>query len=169
MDVTSSHAVAKCRIYICLPWFVTFLLYFFNYFIFNFRRTWRTWRPEKRNRICRRLRRRFLRGSSSSWTEKRPENIWLLSSGEEAALHVLTQRDNREATTSISRCLVLCASPSQTRCFGGQVSWDKSVCIGSTYDVTDETITHQVVDRPNVDKQYINRYLFTLYFFYSFL
>lgn len=44
------------------------------------------------------------------------------------------------------------------RCFGGQVSWDKSVCIGSTYDVTDETITHQIVDRPNVDKQYINRY-----------
>lgn len=44
------------------------------------------------------------------------------------------------------------------RCFGGQMSWDKSVCIGSTYDVTDETITHQIVDRPNVDKQYINRW-----------
>lgn len=44
------------------------------------------------------------------------------------------------------------------RCFGGQVSWDKSVCIGSTYDVTDETITHQIVDRPNIDKQYISRY-----------
>lgn len=44
------------------------------------------------------------------------------------------------------------------RCFGGQVSWDKSVCIGSTYEVTDETITHQIVDRPNIDKQYINRY-----------
>ncbi|CAG08540.1 unnamed protein product, partial [Tetraodon nigroviridis] len=44
------------------------------------------------------------------------------------------------------------------RCFGGQVSWDKSICIGSTYEMTDETITHQIVDRPNVDKQYINRY-----------
>lgn len=44
------------------------------------------------------------------------------------------------------------------RCFGGEVSWDKSICIGSTYEVTDETITHQIVDRPNVDKQYINRY-----------
>ncbi|XP_037339292.2 pescadillo [Pungitius pungitius] len=44
------------------------------------------------------------------------------------------------------------------RCFGGEVSWDKSVCIGSTYDVTDETITHQIVDRPHIDKQYINRY-----------
>lgn len=44
------------------------------------------------------------------------------------------------------------------RCFGGEVSWDKSVCIGSTFEVTDETITHQIVDRPNIDKQYINRY-----------
>ncbi|XP_056139734.1 pescadillo [Lampris incognitus] len=44
------------------------------------------------------------------------------------------------------------------RCFGGEVSWDKSLCIGATYDMTDETITHQIVDRPNVDKQYINRY-----------
>ncbi|XP_030647200.1 pescadillo isoform X1 [Chanos chanos] len=44
------------------------------------------------------------------------------------------------------------------RCFGGQVSWDKSLCIGSTYDVTDETITHQIVDRPSIEKQYINRY-----------
>ncbi|KAF1389108.1 hypothetical protein PFLUV_G00070030 [Perca fluviatilis] len=44
------------------------------------------------------------------------------------------------------------------RCFGGEVSWDKSVCIGSTYEVTDETITHQIVDRPNIGKQYINRY-----------
>lgn len=43
------------------------------------------------------------------------------------------------------------------RCFGGEVSWDKSVCMGSTYDVTDETITHHIVDRPNMDKQYINR------------
>jgi len=44
------------------------------------------------------------------------------------------------------------------RCFGAQVSWDKSVCIGGTFDVTDETITHQIVDRPDMDKQYLNRY-----------
>lgn len=44
------------------------------------------------------------------------------------------------------------------RCFGAEVSWDKSACIGATYEVTDETITHQIVDRPNVEKQYINRY-----------
>lgn len=50
--------------------------------------------------------------------------------------------------------LSVVASP---RCFGGEVSWDKSIYIGSTYEVTDETITHQIVDRPNADKQYINR------------
>ncbi|XP_054629415.1 pescadillo [Dunckerocampus dactyliophorus] len=44
------------------------------------------------------------------------------------------------------------------RCFGGEVSWDRSVCIGSPYDVTDETITHHIVDRPSIDKVYINRY-----------
>uniref|UniRef100_A0A673Y5W2 Pescadillo homolog n=1 Tax=Salmo trutta TaxID=8032 RepID=A0A673Y5W2_SALTR len=44
------------------------------------------------------------------------------------------------------------------RCFGAEVSWDKSLCIGGTYEVTDETITHQIVDRPDMDKQYINRY-----------
>lgn len=44
------------------------------------------------------------------------------------------------------------------RCFGGEVSWDKSVCIGGAYEMKDETITHHVVDRPNIDKQYINRY-----------
>lgn len=44
------------------------------------------------------------------------------------------------------------------RCFGGEVSWEKTSCIGSTYDVTDQTITHQITDRPTVDKTYISRY-----------
>ncbi|KAL8180543.1 UNVERIFIED_CONTAM: mRNA-binding ribosome synthesis protein [Gekko kuhli] len=44
------------------------------------------------------------------------------------------------------------------RCFGGEVSWDKSVCIGATYDVTDPAITHQIVDRPNIGKEVIGRY-----------
>nr|XP_056715291.1 pescadillo homolog [Euleptes europaea] len=44
------------------------------------------------------------------------------------------------------------------RCFGGKVSWDKSVCIGATYDVTDPAITHQIVDRPNIEKEVIGRY-----------
>ncbi|NXO55386.1 PESC protein, partial [Aramus guarauna] len=44
------------------------------------------------------------------------------------------------------------------RCFGGQVSWDKSLCIGATYDVSDPSITHQIVDRPRVERQVVGRY-----------
>lgn len=44
------------------------------------------------------------------------------------------------------------------RCFGAEVSWDKSLFVGATFDETDETITHQIVDRPHVEKQYISRY-----------
>ncbi|CAH2001941.1 unnamed protein product [Acanthoscelides obtectus] len=44
------------------------------------------------------------------------------------------------------------------RCFGGEVSWDKDMFIGSTFDENDESITHQIVDRPSIDKQYISRY-----------
>uniref|UniRef100_A0A336LZN7 Pescadillo homolog n=1 Tax=Culicoides sonorensis TaxID=179676 RepID=A0A336LZN7_CULSO len=43
------------------------------------------------------------------------------------------------------------------RCFGGKVSWDKNIFIGATFDEDDETITHQIVDRPNLDKKYISR------------
>jgi len=44
------------------------------------------------------------------------------------------------------------------RCFGGEVSWDKLLFVGSTFEETDETITHQIVDRSSMDKQYISRY-----------
>ncbi|XP_009700916.1 PREDICTED: pescadillo homolog [Cariama cristata] len=44
------------------------------------------------------------------------------------------------------------------RCFGGQVSWDKSLCIGATYDMNDPSITHQIVDRPRVEQQIVGRY-----------
>lgn len=43
------------------------------------------------------------------------------------------------------------------RCFGGKVSWDKHLFVGSTFDETDESITHQIVDRPSLTKQYISR------------
>lgn len=43
------------------------------------------------------------------------------------------------------------------RCFGGKVSWDKHLFVGSTFDETDETITHQIVDRPSLSNQYISR------------
>ncbi|KAK4875250.1 hypothetical protein RN001_011672 [Aquatica leii] len=44
------------------------------------------------------------------------------------------------------------------RCCGGDVSWDKTLFVGSTFDEDDETITHQIADRPIIDKQYISRY-----------
>lgn len=44
------------------------------------------------------------------------------------------------------------------RSFGGQVSWDSCLGFGSSYAETDETITHQIVDRDNVEKKYLNRH-----------
>lgn len=43
------------------------------------------------------------------------------------------------------------------RCLGGEVSWDKTLFVGSTFDESDESITHQIADRPKIDKQYISR------------
>ena len=43
------------------------------------------------------------------------------------------------------------------RCFSGNVSWDKDVAVGSTYQEDDPTITHHIVDRPIVNKTYLNR------------
>lgn len=47
--------------------------------------------------------------------------------------------------------------PRACRSFGGDVSWDKSLCIGATYDVTDPCITHQIVDRPGQQTPVIGR------------
>ncbi|XP_011646012.1 pescadillo homolog [Pogonomyrmex barbatus] len=44
------------------------------------------------------------------------------------------------------------------RCFGGEVSWDKLLFVGATFDENDETITHQIVDRPSISKQYVSRF-----------
>ncbi|XP_043498487.1 pescadillo homolog isoform X1 [Polistes fuscatus] len=43
------------------------------------------------------------------------------------------------------------------RCFGGEVSWDKLMFVGATFNENDETITHQIVDRPSMDKQFLSR------------
>ncbi|XP_055298168.1 pescadillo homolog [Sitodiplosis mosellana] len=43
------------------------------------------------------------------------------------------------------------------RCLGGKVSWDKTLFVGATFDESDETITHQIVDRLSVGKQYMSR------------
>ncbi|XP_067928767.1 pescadillo homolog isoform X2 [Watersipora subatra] len=45
------------------------------------------------------------------------------------------------------------------RCFGAKVSWDPTVCAGASYPETDETITHQIVDRSQQPPtKYMNRY-----------
>lgn len=43
------------------------------------------------------------------------------------------------------------------RSFGGKVSWDRTVFDGATFDEADETITHQISDRPALAQQYISR------------
>lgn len=43
------------------------------------------------------------------------------------------------------------------RSFGGQVSWDRTSCIGSTYDEKDTRITHHIVDREQIANKYMNR------------
>jgi pescadillo protein len=43
------------------------------------------------------------------------------------------------------------------RCFGGKVSWDKNTFVGAIFDENDETITHQICDRPEISNKYISR------------
>lgn len=43
------------------------------------------------------------------------------------------------------------------RACGGSVSWDKTLCPGATYDVSDQTITHQIIDRPKLNDMIVNR------------
>jgi len=43
------------------------------------------------------------------------------------------------------------------RACGGNVSWDKTMCAGATYNVSDESITHQLVDRPKLNDMIVNR------------
>lgn len=43
------------------------------------------------------------------------------------------------------------------RCFGGRVSWDQTLFAGATFAETDESITHHIVDRPQMGKQYMSR------------
>lgn len=44
------------------------------------------------------------------------------------------------------------------RCFGAQVSWDPLLFVGATFDEKDQRITHQIVDRPSLDKTFLSRY-----------
>lgn len=44
------------------------------------------------------------------------------------------------------------------RACGGTVSWDVALFPGATCAESDESITHQIVDRPTVDQLYLSRY-----------
>jgi len=57
----------------------------------------------------------------------------------------------------ISREVPREASVFIVKSFGGDVSWDATVGIGSTFDENDESITHQIVDRPSVTNRVISR------------
>ncbi|CAF1481979.1 unnamed protein product [Rotaria magnacalcarata] len=43
------------------------------------------------------------------------------------------------------------------RACGGDVSWDKTMCAGASYDVSDQSITHQLIDRPKLHEMAVNR------------
>jgi len=53
--------------------------------------------------------------------------------------------------------------PRESLCFmiravGGQVSWDRNLFPGATFDESDDSITHQITDRNLDDKQHVSRY-----------
>ncbi|KAK2553667.1 Pescadillo-like protein [Acropora cervicornis] len=43
------------------------------------------------------------------------------------------------------------------RCFGGEVSWHSTDALGATFDESDESITHQIIDRPSHGDRYLSR------------
>ena len=43
------------------------------------------------------------------------------------------------------------------RSFGGEVSWDCTTSVGATYAESDETITHQIMDRPEQKHSFLTR------------
>ncbi|XP_068747917.1 pescadillo homolog [Montipora capricornis] len=44
------------------------------------------------------------------------------------------------------------------RCFSGEVSWHSADALGATFDESDESITHHIVDRPLQGHKYLSRY-----------
>lgn len=43
------------------------------------------------------------------------------------------------------------------RSFSGEVSWDKNTALGSTFQEDDAEVTHHIIDRPHIGKNYLNR------------
>jgi pescadillo protein len=44
------------------------------------------------------------------------------------------------------------------RSFGGDVSYDKMMFVGATYDESDQRITHQIIDRDVISNKYMTRF-----------
>lgn len=44
-----------------------------------------------------------------------------------------------------------------TRSFGGEVTWDADDAAGSRFEESDDSITHQIVDRPLQKHRFISR------------
>ena len=45
------------------------------------------------------------------------------------------------------------------RSFGGVVSWEESGAAGARYPESDNSITHQIVDRPTLSHRYLSRWV----------
>jgi len=81
-------------------------------------------------------------------------NFLLVEKFHEKCLHLLFGK-----FFSIKYSLILVLFLFTSAC-GGNVSWDKTMSPGATYDVSDQTITHQIVDRPKLNDIIINRYVY---------
>lgn len=46
------------------------------------------------------------------------------------------------------------------RSFGGVASWDEASAPGATYAESDDSITHQIMDRPSQSHRFLSRYKF---------
>ncbi|KAJ4432693.1 hypothetical protein ANN_21316 [Periplaneta americana] len=107
----------------------------------------------------------------SDETEKQLVDEEVFVSERVAALNVplvrtgadLTEEDDEVEMDQFPMVRLICSfvvakSVQFSECFGGEVSWDKLLFVGATFNESDETITHQIVDRPSMEKQYISRY-----------
>lgn len=61
-------------------------------------------------------------------------------------------QDNLDNSLNVSRSL------------GGEVSWDESVAVGSTFEESDDGISHQIVDRPLPKRLILSRSVICIYF-----
>lgn len=49
------------------------------------------------------------------------------------------------------------------RSCGAEVSWDTTIFPGEClFTEDDESVTHQIVDRPSIEKQYISRFVYCI-------